>query len=391
MIGVAATPVGRFQAPRDAPLQTLEHEIMAAVALDAIAAAGVERGQIGATVYALEREYVRQRYFCTYMANHLRLPQDGIVMETVGNGMTAALAFDKACDEIRLGRAEVALAMGLNIESAVPTAEHVETTMRHVGDVEFQTPFGLSPIAWYAMDAARYMHEHGATRAQLAAVAVKNRRHAGLNPRAHFRAPLTLEEVLAAPPIVEPLGLYDVPPRSDGAVCVVLARADAARRSGRPYAAVRGRGFFHEGVHQISELPNDMLAFEAATRALGAACADAALAASDLDFAEIYAPCTITEVLASEAFGFCARGQGAAAAASGETALGGRIPINTSGGCLSRGHPPFATSLYSVVEAFEQLAGGAGARQVRGARLGMTASELGNYNAALVHIFEAGG
>src|SRR3546814_12721605 len=108
------------------------------------------------------------------------------------------------------------------------------------------------------MDAVRYMHDFGATRAELANVAVKDRRHASLNPIAQFRKPLTLEEVLAARPIVEPLGLFEVPPRGDGAVCLVVCSEEVANATGRPYALVRGRGFAHEGAHQLNELPSDM-------------------------------------------------------------------------------------------------------------------------------------
>jgi acetyl-CoA acetyltransferase len=107
--------------------------------------------------------------------------------------------------------------------------------------------------------------------------------------------------------------------------------------------------------------------------------------------AEICAPCSIVEVLASEAFGLCPDGQGAMWAEEGRTSLGGSIPICTSGGLLSRGHPPLVTPLYNVVEVVQQLRGEAGERQVEGAELALTGNELGNYNAALVHIFERDG
>ena len=178
-------------------------------------------------------------------------------------------------------------------------------------------------------------------------------------------------------------------PRGDGAACLVLASEDVARSLGRPYAVVRGRGFFHDGSHQISDVPNDMIAFTAAEQAAHAAYAQAGITAADLDLAELYAPCTIVEVLVSEAIGVVERGQGARAAAEGETRLGGRIPLSTSGGLTSRGHPAYVTSLYNYVELLEQLRGRAGARQVAGARLGLATGELGNYNAALVHVLEA--
>ena len=389
LIGASAIPIGRHQTRDEASLQVLENEIMTRLVAEAVQDAGVNKEDIQSLVFTLPRPYTRQKYFHTFLIGQLRLACRGSVMEVMGNGMTAALAFDKACDEILLGRSDVALALGINMESAVSAAEHMMSSMRTTGDVDFHTSAGFTPIAWYAMDAMRYMHETGATREQLGAVAVKNRHHASLTPLAQYRKPITLEEVVAQRPIVEPLGLYDVPPRGDGAACLVLASEDVARATGRPYALVRGRGFCHDGSHQINDVPNDMIAFDAAARAARDAYAQAGITADDLDLAELYAPCTIVEVLVSEAIGLVPRGQGARAAAEGETRLGGRIPVSTSGGLTSRGHPAYVTSLYNYVELAEQLRGRAGERQVRNARLGISTGELGNYNAALVHVLEA--
>ncbi|WP_424138325.1 thiolase family protein [Roseomonas chloroacetimidivorans] len=389
LLGAAALPCGKWQSPPDAPERVLEHEVLARLVIEAMEDAGVGKEEVGSLCFAQCRPYTLQKYFATFMAHYLRIPLSGGVGEILGNGMTAGLAFERAVDDILLGKCRVALALGVNFETATPAAEHMMSSMRAVGDVDFQAPFGISPIAWYAMDAARYMHEHGATRAEIASVAVKNRRHAAHNPLAQFRRPVTLEEVLAQPMIVEPLGLYEVPPRSDGAVCLVLAEEEVARATGRPYARLRGRGFHHEGAHQISEVPNDMIAFDSLRIAGPVALASAGIGPGDLDFAELYAPCTIVEVLACEALGLVPRGEGAARAAAGDTALGGRIPVCTSGGLLSRGHPAYVTPFYGLVEALDQLRGRAGERQVAGARLGLTTAELGNYNAALVHVLEA--
>lgn len=389
LIGTSAIPIGRHQTADGEALQVLEHEIMTRLVSEAVRDAGVSKEDVQSLVFTLPRPYTRQKYFHTFLMGQLRLACRGSVMEVMGNGMTAALAFDKACDEILLGRADVALALGINMESAVPAAEHMMSSMRTTGDVDFHTSAGFTPIAWYAMDATRYMHEHGATREQLGAVAVKNRFHASLNPLAQYRKPITLQEVVAQRPIVEPLGLYDVPPRGDGAACLVLAREEVARALGRPYAVLRGRGFCHDGSHQISDVPNDMIAFTSAQQAARTAYAQAGITAADLDLAELYAPCTIVEVLVSEAIGLCSRGQGARAAFDGETRLGGRIPVSTSGGLTSRGHPAYVTSLYNYVELADQLRGRAGERQVGNARLGLATGELGNYNAALIHILEA--
>jgi len=389
LIGASAIPNGRHQTADEESLQVLENEIMTRLVAEAVRDAGISKEDIQSLVFTLPRPYTRQKYFHTFLVGQLRLACRGSVMEVMGNGMTAALAFDKACDEILLGRSDVALALGINMESAVPASEHMMSSMRTTGDVDFHTSAGFTPIAWYAMDAMRYMHETGASRAQLAAVAVKNRYHASLNPLAQYRKPISLDEVLAQRPIVEPLGLYDVPPRGDGAACLVLASEDVAKSLGRPYAVVRGRGFFHDGSHQINDVPNDMIAFVAADRAARQAYSQAGITAADLDLVELYAPCTIVEVLVTEAIGLVPRGHGARAAAEGETRLGGRIPVSTSGGLTSRGHPAYVTSLYNYVELAEQLRGRAGERQVKDARLGMSTGELGNYNAALVHVLEA--
>ena len=389
IVGTSAIPVGRHQTASDAPLQVLEQEIMTRLVIDAVNDAGVEKKDIQSLIFTVPRPYTLQKYFHTFLVSHLRLPCTGNVMEVMGNGMTAALAFDQACNEILLGRANVALALGINMEAATSARDHSMSSMRTTGDVDFHASGGFIPISWYAMDAMRYMHEYGATREQLAAVAVKNRWHASLNPLAQYRTPITIEEVLAQRPIVEPLGLYDVPGRSDGAACLVLASEEVARTLGRPYAIVRGRGFSHDGSHQINEVPNDMTELIAAKQASAAAYAQAGITAAQIDFADVYAPCTIVEVLVSEALGFFGRGEGAPAALEGQTRLGGRIPISTSGGLTSRGHPAYVTSLYNMVEVADQLRGRAGERQVANARMGLSTGELGNYNAALIHVLEA--
>jgi acetyl-CoA C-acetyltransferase len=142
-------------------------------------------------------------------------------------------------------------------------------------------------------------------------------------------------------------------------------------------------------THQISDVPNDMIAFDSVREASATAYAQAGIGPAQIDLAELYAPCTIVEVLVSEAIGLVPRGQGAHAAMAGETRLGGRIPISTSGGLTSRGHPAYVTSLYNYIELADQLRARAGERQVRGARFGLATGELGNYNAAMVHILEA--
>jgi acetyl-CoA acetyltransferase len=388
IIGAAAAPVGRYARPYGARPAISEQDLLSTTAFKALEQAGVPAEDVDTAVFTMVSPDTRQLGFATHMASRLGLRCRGQLSQVMEMGITGGLAFDQAAGDIQLGRARVALALGAAYTTGGDPADGMLTGLRVVGDADFQAPFGATPIAWYAMDAQRYMHETGSTREQIATVAVKSRQAAMQNPLAQFRDPLSMQQVLAARQVVEPLGLYEVPAMADGAACLVLASEDVARATGRPYVTVRGRGFCHDGHHQIGATPHDITAFESLREAGPAALSDAAISLSDIDVAEVYAPCTITEVLATEALGWFARGEGAIAASSGRTALGGDVPINTSGGCLSRGHPPALTALYGLLEVREQLLGLSGDRQISGARLALTSCEAGNYNAAIVHVLE---
>ncbi len=387
ILGYGAVPVGRYQ-QAEGNDAILEHELATGIVLEAMAMAGLARHDIEGVVVAHPGDHTRQGYFHTFLTAHLGIRARATVMQVLGNGMTGGHAFDQALQQITSGQADCMLSVGVHFETGVPTARHLDYSIRLTGDVDFQAVFGAVPIAWYAMDAQRYLHEHRLPRATLASIAVKNREHAIHNPLAQFRKPLTLEDVLNARPIVEPLGLYEVPGRADGAVALVIVSEDLARASGRPYVLVRSRGFEHEGLHQISDRPGDALDYKTLTTASRRALDGAQLELSDIGTFQVYAPCTIVEALGTEALGLFRRGQGASAAAAGETRFDGRYPVNTCGGCLSRGHPPEVTPLYDVVEAVTQLLDRAGERQTPRREFAMTICELGKYNAALVHILE---
>jgi acetyl-CoA acetyltransferase len=214
----------------------------------------------------------------------------------------------------------------------------------------------------YAEAAHAYMEESGATPHDFAAVAVKNQRNGALNPRAQYGAELTVDDVLAARQIAWPLTLYMCSPLSDGAAAVVLSAAPppAARRVVVSGSALRsgiasGHGW-SKGAH---------LAAEAAYEAAG-------LGAEDVDVAELHDAAAPAELQLSEQVGFAPPGGGPALLREGATRLGGRIPINTGGGLLARGHPIGATGLGQVFEAVQQLRGEAGPRQVEGAHVALT-------------------
>lgn len=389
ILGYGAVPVGVYQRSKDGRDTPLEHELAVRVVLDAARMAGLGRTDIDGVVVAHPGDHTRQGYFHTFLTAYLGLKSNSTVVQVLGNGMTAGLAFDEGIRIVATGETDCALVIAAHCETGTPTADHLDYSIRLTGDVDFQSVYGAVPISWYAMVARRYMHDYGVTRADLAHVAVKNRRQAIDNPLAQFRTPITVDDVLAQRMIVDPLGLLEVPGRADGAAALVIVSEELAKKSGRPYVVVRGRGYHHEGEHQIADRPTDMTHYPSIARAVPVALERARMTLDEIAMFQVYAPCTITEVVATESMGLFSRGEGWAAAVDGRAAFDGARPVNTSGGHLSRGHPPEASPLYDVVEACIQVLGRAGPRQVRDARTAMVVSELGNYNAALVHILEA--
>ncbi len=389
ILGAAATPVGRLTPRYDQMADKLEHDILAEISADALEDAGVSGQDIDAAIFTQNPPATRQLGFGTFMTAQLGLRCRGLVSEVGQLGLTGGVAFDVAAAQIQLGEADFAMALGVVRQSLGDMTLAMDSAIRAVGDVNFQSPFAIPPIGWYALDCARYMHDFGATRSDIAQVAVKSREFAQYNQLAQFREPLSLREVLEQRPIVEPLGLFEVPARADGAICLVLCSEEIAKSSGRPYVIVSGRGFYHEGYHQIGDQPHSMIEFTSARMAVDRSLEKAGINLVDIDFAELYAPCTITEVLVTEAIGMFPRGEGYTALLRGDTSIGGRVPKNTTGGCLARGHPPQLTGMYGLLEVRDQLLGHAGERQVTGATIGLHTCELGNYNATLAHVLEA--
>lgn len=380
IVGVGATPVVKADA-------RLEHEMIISALVDAITDANINKNDIDSLIFSTPRPYTKQRYFGTFVAGYLEMPLSGLLAEVLGNGMTGALALEIAIQQIKLGRARVAVALGVSKESMVATAEHMNLTMRAVGDVDFHAPLGVTPISWYALNATRYFHDCAADRTVLADIAVKNRNNAILNPIAQLRKPISREDVLSARPIVKPLGLLDVPPRSDGAVAVIVADEEYATKSGCDIVHILSSEFYHEGVHQLSPHDESLISFKSAKVASSTAYEVAGIGPEDIDFAEVYAPCTIVELILSESLGlFESGGGGAEAVRRGLTTIRGSMPISTSGGCTSRGHPPMVTPLYNAYEAVLQLRNRAGRRQVENAKIGLITGELGDYNATMVTI-----
>jgi acetyl-CoA C-acetyltransferase len=268
-------------------------------------------------------------------------------------------AFHEAVQAVAAGRFGTVLAFGVEHLSSLFTGAIVPEATDADGAAGLPLP-GL-----YALGAQRYLAVHGATSEQLAQVAVKNKAHGVLNPRAHLsrKAPPTLDEVLASKMIAEPLTLLQCCPTTDGAAAAVIGPARAGDVKVLSSTLVSGRPW--------DQRSDEIWGVAPVRRAADEAFAAAGVEAADVDVLEVHDAFTIGEIVTLEALGLCKPGEGADLAVSGHTALGGRQPVNPSGGLLSRGHPLGATGLAQLAEIVWQLRGEAGERQVTGARLGL--------------------
>ncbi len=214
----------------------------------------------------------------------------------------------------------------------------------------------------FAPFATRHMHEFGTTREMLASVAVKNHHNGALDPYAHFQNEITIEQVLASPPVCSPLHLLDCCPQTDGAAAVLLAPADRAHEfTDRPvFVAGFGVATDHPYLHEKT----NFVGLDATVAASRRAYDMAGVEAADIDVAEVHDCFTVTEILDIEDLGFVEKGKGGVASLEGETALTGRIPVNPSGGLLAKGHPIGATGIAQITECWWQLRGDADERQV---------------------------
>jgi len=315
------------------------------------------------------------------------LVRDGVIPERIpvvnveGGCATASMAFNGAWKDIVSGTAEASLAIGVE-KSFFPKSPDKTAALFNGGidqydPQEWQTyyaeasaqagkPFETGPdrtvfMDTYAMQACYHMKRWGSTQRQIAMACAKNHTAAAHNPRAQYRQPMTVDEVLADRPITWPLTRSMCAPIGDGAAAALLVSEDLLASFPariRDRAVLVAATTLSGGKYRSLEEPG--LSRVAAQRAYR----NAAITPQDIDVAEVHDATSFCEIYQMEMLGFCAEGRGGGFIEDGETALGGRIPTNTSGGLVSKGHPVGATGLSMIYELTEQLRGEAGARQV---------------------------
>ena len=299
---------------------------------------------------------------------------------------SGSVSFREAFANVAAGFYDVVLVTG--VEKVTHTGTEWTTTyFAYCSDFFYEGQAGASFPGLFASMARAYMAEYGTTEEEFAAVAVKNHENGMLNPKAHLRRKITIDDVMRSPVVASPLKLYDCCPFSDGASSVILCSKEFAVEHGGDYIKVIGSGrggspAALQGREHITTIPSTRIAADGAYKMAG-------VTPKDIDFAEVHDCFTIAEVVDGEDLGFFEKGEGAGAAQEGITTLNGQIPINPSGGLKSKGHPIGATGVGQVVEVYDQLTGNAGERTVKNASIGMTHNFGATGASCAVHIFES--
>ena len=253
------------------------------------------------------------------------------------------------------------------------------------GDTEWERSAGLTFAGVYGLMASRYLREYGVPREALAEVAVKNHAHGARNPNAQFQKEITRQKVLDAPRVADPLGLLDCCPVTDGAAAVLLATEEIARQFTDTPVIIAGCGAGSDSL-ALQERAS-LTSLSATRRAADEAFRRAGFDRKSISFLEVHDCFTIAELLALEDLGFADPGTAGALTLSGATRLGGALPVNPDGGLKAKGHPIGATGASQAYEAFVQLRGAAGDRQVRGATRALTHNVGGSGASATVTLF----
>jgi acetyl-CoA C-acetyltransferase len=310
----------------------------------------------------------------------------GVPTGRIENACAAGgFAVRQGVQAIESGMADVVLAGGVEVMTDT-SADTTKYWLGVSGETEWERLTGTTFSGVYAQMARAYLDAFDATVEDLSRVAVKNHANGAQNPKAHLDFTCSLEDATDASPVADPLTLYHCCPTSDGAAVVVLASGDVVEEYTDERVRVAGVGAASDHVGLAAR--DDYLGLEASRRAAESAYETAGVEPDDLDFAEVHDCFAVAELLAYEDLGFCDRGEAATLLRDGRTAPEGDLPVNTSGGLKSKGHPIGATGTGQVVEAFDQLTERAGDRQLDDPRYGLTHNVGGSGGATVVHVFE---
>lgn len=358
-------------------------DIFVEAALGAIETSGVDHIDsiyVGAMSSGL---FVGQEHLGAVMADYLG--QNPVPATRVESACASGGAsFRAAYHEVASGASDIVLAGG--VEKMTDGADVTEA-LATAADQEYEVYQGVTFPGLYAMIANAHMHELGTKRENLAQVAVKNHKNGFDNPNAQFRSIISVDQVLNSTLVADPLRLLDCSPVSDGGAAVILCSMDIAKKfTGTP---VRVKATSQASGTIALHSRESLITIDSVKSAAEKAYKMAGLKPTDINFAEVHDCFTIAEIVVSEDLGFFEKGKGGTAVEEGKTAMDGLIPINTSGGLKSKGHPVGATGIAQIIELYEQLTGQAGKRQVKNAKIGLAQNMGGSGASCVINILEA--
>jgi acetyl-CoA acetyltransferase len=363
----AIVGVGYTELSKDSGVSTL------ALALRAVRAALDDAGLTIADVDGVATHRVGDSAQAAIVAQSLGVRDLRYHLDMWGGGSTSASVVGSAAMAVTTGMAECIVCWrAVNARSEFRMGGTGRDSPDTV-EFQYQAPYGyMTPPQQFAMYARGYMDAFGVTAEDLGRVAITQRAHAVPNERAMMRTPLSMDDYLASRWIVEPLRLFDCCLETDGAVALIVM--SAARARDLPNVPVLISGAATGSGHTLYSNGRRDLTTSAAAAMAPRLYAMAGITPADIDVAEMYDAFTPLVLLQLEDYGFCAKGEGAAFVCDGNTALGGRLPVNTHGGHLSEG---YIHGLNHVAEAVSQLRGTAGPRQVEGAEIALSTAQPG--------------
>lgn len=298
---------------------------------------------------------------------------------------SSGVALRCAVSSIMSGLYDVVLVGGVEKMTHRSTFDATEF-LAMASDFPMEQWHGLTFPSLFGLMANAHMVKYGTTEEQLAMVAVKNHHHGCLNPKAQMQREISMKQVLESKPVAWPLKLLDCSLISDGASCLILTKPDLAKRYTDAAVDIIGTG---QGSGTIGLYEReDITCMQAARSAAKQAYEMAEKTPQDVDVAEVHDCFTIAEVVAYEDLGFCKPGEGGRLIEEGATRLGGRIPVNTSGGLKAKGHPVGATGTAQAYEIYLQLTEQAEQRQVEDATVGLTHNIGGSGSTGVVHLYQ---
>jgi acetyl-CoA acetyltransferase len=313
----------------------------------------------------------------------------GVPITRVENACASSgFAFRSAFLAIASGVCDVALAAGVEKMRDLPP-DRLRYWLGVSGDTEWERLAGMTFAGVYALMAQRHIHQYGTKEEQLHMIAVKNHKYGADNPKAQLQRAITLDQANKSATICHPLRLFDCCPTSDGASAAILCDADMTKKFTEAPIQILGVG---AGTDRLALFQReDFATLNATARAAKQAYDMAHLEAKQISLAEVHDCFTIAEIMAYEDLGFCKKGEGGQLIEEGQTYIGGRIPVNASGGLKAKGHPIGATGVGQIYEIANQLRGKVEkkTRQVANAKVGLAHNVGGSGATATVHILAA--